>query len=61
MVKRKAIARPLTPPVPLGEKPPGVFLVSDDMPIGHAIDELLIAAHCLTPEECKDIVEYLPM
>ncbi len=52
MVKRKAIARPLTPPVPLGEEPPGVFLVSDDMPIGHAIDELLIADHCLTPEEC---------
>jgi Domain of unknown function (DUF5615) len=40
---------------------PGVFLVSDDMPIGQAIAELLIAAHCLTPEECKDIVEYFPM
>jgi hypothetical protein len=40
---------------------PGVFLVSDDMPIGQAIDELLIAAHCLSPDECKDIVKYFPM
>ena len=40
---------------------PGVFLVSDDMPIGQAIDELLIAAHCLHTEECKDIVKYFPM
>jgi predicted nuclease of predicted toxin-antitoxin system len=40
---------------------PGVFLVSDDMPIGQAIEELLITAHCLTPEECKDIVKYFPM
>jgi predicted nuclease of predicted toxin-antitoxin system len=40
---------------------PGVFLVSDDMPIGHAIDELLIAVRCLSPEECKDIVTYFPL
>ena len=40
---------------------PGVFLVSDNLPIGQAIDELLIAAHCLSPEECKDIVKYFPM
>jgi len=40
---------------------PGVFLVSDDMPIGQAIDELLIAAHCLSPDECKDMVKYFPM
>ncbi len=40
---------------------PGVFLVRDDMPIGHAIEELLIAVHCLTPEECKNIVKYFPM
>jgi hypothetical protein len=26
-----------------------------------ATEELLIAAHCLTPDECKDIVEYFPM
>lgn len=40
---------------------PGVFHVSDDMPIGQAIEELLIAAHCLSPDECKDIVKYFPM
>ena len=39
----------------------GVFLVSGDMPIGQAIHELLIAAHCLTPEDCKDVVKYFPM
>lgn len=47
--------------VAAGLSMPGVFLVSDDMPIGQAIHELLIAAHCLTPEECKDSVEYFPM
>jgi hypothetical protein len=40
---------------------PGVFLVSDDMPVGQAIDELLVAAHCLSPEECKDLVKYFPL
>jgi predicted nuclease of predicted toxin-antitoxin system len=40
---------------------PGVFLVNDDMPVGQAIDELLIAAHCLSPEECQDVVKYFPM
>ncbi|MFI5455028.1 MAG: DUF5615 family PIN-like protein [Isosphaerales bacterium] len=39
---------------------PGVFLVSGDMPIGQAIDELLIAAQCLSPDECKDIVKHFP-
>ena len=39
---------------------PGVFLVSDDMPVGQAIEELLIAVDCLAPEECKDIVKYFP-
>lgn len=37
---------------------PGVFLVTDDMPVGQAINELLIAANCLSPDECKDIVRY---
>jgi Domain of unknown function (DUF5615) len=40
---------------------PGVFLVSADMPIGQAIDQLLIAACCLTAEECKDRVDYFPL
>jgi hypothetical protein len=40
---------------------PGVFVVSDEMPVGQAIEELLIAAHCLSPEECEDIVRYFPL
>jgi hypothetical protein len=40
---------------------PGVFLVSDNMQIGDAIDELLIAAHCLSMDECKNLVRYFPM
>jgi hypothetical protein len=40
---------------------PGVFLVSNDMPIGQAIDELLIAVHCLLADECKNLVRYFPM
>jgi len=47
--------------VAAGSPMPGVFLVSDDIPSRQAIDELLIAAHCLTSEECKDIVKYFPM
>jgi predicted nuclease of predicted toxin-antitoxin system len=39
-----------------GEPMLGVFLVSDSMPTGQAIDELCIAVQCLTPDECKDIV-----
>jgi predicted nuclease of predicted toxin-antitoxin system len=40
---------------------PGVFLVSNHMPVGQAIDELLIAAHCLQSNECKNLVRYFPM
>lgn len=39
----------------------GVFVVSDQMPIGQAIDELLIAAHCLSPDECKDVIICFPL
>ncbi|HUG91590.1 MAG TPA: DUF5615 family PIN-like protein [Planctomycetaceae bacterium] len=39
----------------------GVFLVNDEMPVSQAIDELLMAAHCLSPDECRDIVRYFPM
>lgn len=47
--------------VAAGRKMPGIFLVSDDMPAGQAIDELLLAVHCLTLDECKDIVKYFPL
>jgi hypothetical protein len=42
-------------------KMPGVFAVSSDMPIGSAVEELLLAAHCMTPEECRDVVTSFPM
>jgi hypothetical protein len=47
--------------VAAGLSMPGVFLVSDDMPIGQAINELLIAVQCLSVEECKNLVRYFPM
>ena len=39
----------------------GVFLVSDQMPIGQAIDEILLAVDCLTPEECENLVRFFPL
>jgi len=47
--------------VAAGAPMPGVFLVSRGISIGPAIDELLLAVHCLSPEECKDVVKYFPM
>ena len=40
---------------------PGVFLVSGDMPIGQAIDEIHLAVQCLSAEECKNIVTYFSL
>ena len=40
---------------------PGVFLVSDDMPIAKAIEQILIAAYCFSSEECKGVVRYFPI
>jgi len=40
---------------------PGVFLVSDAMPIGQAIEQVLMAAQCLTEDETKNVVWYFPM
>jgi hypothetical protein len=44
-----------------GQPMPGVFLVSDLMPVGQAIDEILLAVECLRPEECKDFVRFFPL
>jgi predicted nuclease of predicted toxin-antitoxin system len=44
-----------------GQPLPGVFVVSDLMPIGQAIDEILLAVECLTLEECKDLVRFFPL
>ena len=40
---------------------PGLFLVSDQMPIGQAIDEILLAVDCLTREECRDFVRFFQL
>lgn len=40
---------------------PGVFIVDDAMPIGQAVDELLIAVHCFSAEECRNLVKYFPL
>jgi Domain of unknown function (DUF5615) len=47
--------------VKAGHVMPGVFLVSDLMPIGQAIEEILLAVDCLTQEECKDFVRFFPL
>jgi uncharacterized protein DUF5615 len=44
-----------------GQAMPGVFLVSDLMPTGQAIDEILLAVDCLTPEECRGFVRFFPL
>jgi hypothetical protein len=44
-----------------GQAMPGVFLVSDLMPIAQAIDEILLAVDCLPPEECNDLVRFFPL
>lgn len=44
-----------------GQPMPGVFLVSDQMPRGQAIEELLLAIECHTPDDCKDMVHHFPL
>ena len=41
-----------------GEPMPGVFLVSNRMPKGQALEELFWAVHCLPAEECKDPIPF---
>jgi len=47
--------------VAAGQPMPGVFLVRDDMPIAQAIDELLLAVHCLSEDECRNLIRYFPL
>ena len=44
-----------------GQPMPGVFLVSDRMPVGQVIEEILLAVECLTPEECLNFVRFFPL
>jgi hypothetical protein len=40
---------------------PGVIAVAQSMPIGSAIEDLVLIAECATPEECRNQVWYLPL
>lgn len=44
-----------------GQPMAGVFVVSDLMPVGQAIDEIRLAVECMTPDECKNLVTFFPM
>lgn len=44
-----------------GEVMPGIFLVSDHISTGQAIEEIILALHCLAPEECQNQVIYFPL
>jgi hypothetical protein len=41
-----------------GAPMPGLFLVSNRMPKGRAIEELFWAVHCLEAEDCRDQIKY---
>jgi predicted nuclease of predicted toxin-antitoxin system len=43
-----------------GEPMPEVFLVSNRMPKGQAVEELFWAVNCLSAEDCKDQIKYFP-
>ena len=58
---RKTIPPFVKSRVSTGLPVPGVFLVSDTMPVGKAIEELQVAIHCLSREECRDLVCYFPL
>ena len=44
-----------------GEAMSGVFIVSDQMAKGQAIDELLLAIECYVLDDCKDMVHHFPL
>jgi len=47
--------------VQTGEPRPGIFEVSRDLPIGHAIEEILLLAECSVEGEWEGQVRYLPL
>lgn len=40
---------------------PGVLHVARSMPIGQAIEEIMLVAECYSPDECEDQVVFLPL
>ena len=47
--------------VQTGEPMPGIFEVSRDLPIGRAIEEILLLAECSLEGEWEGQVRYLPL
>jgi predicted nuclease of predicted toxin-antitoxin system len=43
-----------------GEPMPGVFLVSDRMSKGQAVEQLALTVQCLSADDCRDQVHYFP-
>ena len=44
-----------------GQQMPSVIAISKAVPIGQAIDELMIVIECLTPDECLNQVVHIPL
>jgi predicted nuclease of predicted toxin-antitoxin system len=40
---------------------PGLFLVSNRMAKGQAVEELILAAQCFSPDDCRDRVVFFPL
>ena len=47
--------------VAAGQRMPGVIQISQALPIGRAIDELVLVAECSHPADLQDRVTYLPL
>jgi len=47
--------------VQAGQAMPGVFEVSHDLPVGRAIEEILLLAECSLEREWEGQVRYLPL
>ena len=44
-----------------GQAMPGLVRISDRLPVGDAIEDVLILATCMEPEECEGQVLFLPL
>jgi hypothetical protein len=47
--------------VAAGHRMPGVIQISQALPIGRAIDEMVLVAECSHPADLQDRVTYLPL
>lgn len=44
-----------------GQPMPGVFIISDLVPVGEVLADLVLAIECLEPRECQDRVIFFPL